>query len=619
MRFSSLNDLSDYKTSLSHKAPPDRTLWVCGGPGCLASGSLKVYEALLKERDKLKEDLKIKLKTEITGCLGLCERGPLVEVSPEGYFYERVKEEDAGEIALTTLVKGKLVERLCPDPLYPKKETLPFYKPQLRLIMDRFGKCSPESLDDYLRTGGYEALSLSLGTLGPDETARRVEESGLRGRGGGGFPTGLKWKAMRNSIGFPRYVLANGDEGDPGAFMNRSLMEGDPFSIIEGLTIGAFALGANIGFIYVRHEYPLSVERLSKAIEKALTGGFLGNNILGSGFDFSLSIVEGGGAFVCGESTALMASIEGREGTPRVKYVRSTEAGLWEKPTVLQNVETWANIPHIVLKGPEWFRSIGSPDNPGTKIFSLVGQVKRTGLVELPLGTNVGTLIDAAGGGVGKGRKFKAIQSGGPSGGCLPESAKSLPLDFDNLSRAGAMMGSGGLIVMDDLSCMVDVAKYFTGFLSEESCGKCAPCREALPLFHKILTDLSEGRGRKGDTDFLEKEARLLKQTALCGLGQSAANPILSTIKYFKAEYLEHEEGHCRSGRCKGLFFPKVTSKTCRACGACQKVCPASAIEGEKKEPRKVLKEKCISCGSCLKACLFEAMGVERRDYHHGA
>jgi NADH-quinone oxidoreductase subunit F len=357
----------------------------------------------------------------------------------------------------------------------------------------------------------------------------------------------------------------------------------------------------------------LSVKRLKLAIEAAKECGLLGDDILGTGNRFNLEIVEGGGAFVCGESTALMASIEGREGSPRVKYVRSTEAGLWEKPTLLQNVESWANIPLIVLNGPEWFKKTGSPGNPGTKVFSLVGQVRRTGLVELPLGTKVSELVEVAGGGVRKGRVFKAVQSGGPSGGCLPGSALDLPLDFDSLTKAGAMMGSGGLIVLDDLSCMVDVARYFTGFLVEESCGKCAPCREALPMLHTVLSDLTSGRARKGDTDFLEREARLLSSTALCGLGQSAANPILSTIKYFRAEYLEHEEGYCRAGRCKGLYIPFINKDACTGCGLCQKACPAGAIEGKKKEPHKVEAEKCVTCGACLSACGFKAVSAQRR------
>jgi NADH-quinone oxidoreductase subunit F len=571
-----------------------------------------VFEALQYEAFKRELGHKVAYRVELTGCLGLCERGPLVECSPQGFFYEKVSSNDAPEIIDKTLMKGILVERLVTNPQKPNKEHLPFYEPQNRLIMRRFGQSSPGNFDDYIRTGGYEALCLAF-ELGPIKTSKRVEDSGLRGRGGGGFPTGLKWQALREAKGSPRYILANGDEGDPGAFMNRSLMEGDPFSIIEGLTIGAFALGASQGYIYVRHEYPLSVLRLKNAIEEAEDRGLLGKDILGTGFDFHLLIVEGGGAFVCGESTALMASIEGREGIPRVKYVRSTEAGLWEKPTILQNVETWANIPLIVLNGPDWFKSIGAPQNPGTKVFSLVGEVRNTGLVELPLGTKVSTLVNQVGGGVHKGRKFKAIQSGGPSGGCLPESALSLPLDFDNLTKAGAMMGSGGLIIMDDLSCMVDVARYFTGFLVEESCGKCAPCREALPLFHKILMDLTTGKGQKGDTDFLESQAKTLSTTALCGLGQSAANPILSTIKYFRQEYLEHEEGYCRSGRCQDMYFPKIDSEACKACGACQKSCPTSAIEGKKKEPRLVLVSKCISCGSCLKSCPFCAISAQRR------
>ncbi|MDR2338909.1 MAG: 4Fe-4S binding protein [Deltaproteobacteria bacterium] len=607
-RFQHADGLLGHIKGLKGAPQPKRTLWVCGGPGCLAAGGAKVHEALLNEAEKAGLLGNPGYRISLTGCLGLCERGPLAEIRPEGHFYQNVGPGDAPGLVGEALLEGRIVEGLIKDPKNPTKDSLAFYKPQERRVMRRLGLIDPESLDDYLLHGGYEALALALGSLGPGETARRVEESGLRGRGGGGFPAGRKWRALRESVGRPRYVLANGDEGDPGAFMNRALMEGDPFSIIEGMTLGAFAMGAEAGFIYVRHEYPLSVMRLSKAIRLAKDRGLLGEGILGSDVGFELGIVEGGGAFVCGESTALMASIEGREGTPRVKYVRSTEAGLWERPTLLQNVESWANVPPIVLNGPEWFRSLGSKDNPGTKVFSLVGQVRDTGLVELPLGSRISDLVELAGGGVAKGRALKAVQTGGPSGGCLPASLMSLPLDFDSLTKAGAMMGSGGLIVMDDLSCVVDVARYFTAFLTEESCGKCVPCRDGLPLLLGVLTGLTKGEGRAGDTGLLVREAERLKATALCGLGQSAANPILSTVRYFQEEYLEHERGFCRSGRCQGLFVPAIDPGACTGCGLCRKACPAAAIEGKAKKAHKVLPGKCVSCGSCLPKCRFLAL-----------
>ncbi|MDR2612810.1 MAG: 4Fe-4S binding protein [Deltaproteobacteria bacterium] len=612
MRLGSTDDLRALRRELAARPGPKRRLWVCGGPGCLASGAQEVFRAVEEACRAQGLGGASGLRADLSGCLGLCERGPLAEVEPEGWLYGGLRPEDAGELVSETLIGGRFVERLAADPGCREKDSSPFYLPQKRHVMARFGRARPGSLEDYLATGGYGALELALSELGPEETFRRVERSGLRGRGGGGFPAGRKWRALKESGGGTRYLIANGDEGDPGAFMNRALMEGDPLSVIEGMTLGAYALGAGRGFIYVRHEYPLSVERLRAAAAAAEGAGLLGADILGRGFDFRLAIVEGGGAFVCGESTALTASIEGREGQPRVKYVRTTEAGLWERPTLLQNVESWANVPQIVANGPEWFRRTGSEANPGTKVFSLVGKVRRTGLVEVPLGTTVGALVNGAGGGVPRGRSFKAVQSGGPSGGCLPESALDLPLDFDALAEAGAMMGSGGLIVMDDLSCLVDTARYFTGFLCEESCGKCAPCREGLPALRDVLTDLTEGRGRPGDSAFLESQARLLAATALCGLGKSAANPVLSTLRHFREEYMEHEEGYCRAGRCRGMYLPEVDGDLCRACGACQKACPASAIEGERKEKRRVLPERCETCGACLAACPFEAVKARR-------
>ncbi|MDR1051105.1 MAG: 4Fe-4S dicluster domain-containing protein [Deltaproteobacteria bacterium] len=587
-----------------------RRLWVCGGPGCLAAGAAGVFAALADAVAGLGLAGSAGMSCELSGCLGLCEKGPLVQVEPEGWLYAKVTPADAPEIALETLSKGELIVRLLDDPKIPLKDDHPFYKPQRRLIMSRMGRTRPDSLEDYVAAGGYSALSKALSELGPGEVSRRVEASGLRGRGGGGFPAGRKWAACRSAPGPVKYVVANGDEGDPGAFMNRSLMEGDPFSVVEGMTLGAYAVGAAEGFIYVRHEYPLSVARLKKAVGTAEERGLLGENILGSGFSFKLRTVEGGGAFVCGESTALMASIEGREGQPRVKYVRSAERGLWDRPTLLQNVESWANVPAIVAEGPEWFKSIGAEGNPGTKVFSLVGQVRRSGLVETPLGTPVGTLVDGAGGGARPGRTIKAVQTGGPSGGCLPREKFDLPLDFDHLPAAGTIMGSGGLIVMDDLSCMVDVARYFTGFLSGESCGKCAPCREGLTLIGRILDDLCRGRGRRGDVLELASLGETLSRTALCGLGQSAANPLLSTIRYFAEEYREHEEeGFCRSGRCQGMFVPEIDADACRRCFRCAKVCPArAATVKSKREPPEIDLGACVSCGACLAECRFGAL-----------
>lgn len=605
--------MEKYRHELKSRPQPDRRLWVCGGTGCLAAGGGALLEALKKAAGRPGLAGRAAYKIDLCGCLGFCEGGPLVETTPEGYLYQKVTPDDAEEIVSETLLKGREISRLAAGPAGCPTLDLPFYKPQTLLIMNRWRRIDPESLDDYLRADGYEALALALSRYSPAEVSALVEASGLRGRGGGGFPAGRKWRACREAEGETKYVLANGDEGDPGAFMNRGLMEGDPHAVIEGMLLGAYAVGASVGYIYVRHEFAPSVARLSLALTSARERGLLGPNILGSGFSCGLEIVEGGGAFVCGESSALMTSIEGRAGTPRIKYVRSTERGLWESPTLLQNVETWANVPLIVKNGPDWFKTLGSPNNPGTKVFSLVGQVRRGGLVEMPLGQPLRVLVMDVGGGAPEGRRFKAVQTGGPSGGCLPESHLDLPVDFDHLNQAGAMMGSGGVIVMDDLCCMVDVARYFIKFLVGESCGKCVPCREGLSLFAQVLDDLCSGRAEPGDTARLEEWSALLAKTALCGLGQAAPNPILSTLKYFPEEYREHEEeNYCRAGRCRGMYRPVINQELCHGCGACLKACPVSAITGAEKEPHQLDEAICVTCGDCLRACRFGALSPER-------
>jgi len=613
MRLNSASDLRELRSRLVSEARP-RPVWVCAGPGCLAGGSAKVLEAFRAELTRRNLAAELHWVAEPAGCHGMCERGPLVEVGEERIVYQKVRPEDVPEIVEKTLLGGAVVERLTyRDPASREHrvhaEEIPFYALQRRRVMARMGRTDPTSIEDYLRTGGYSALEKALFGMTPEEVLRAVTDSGLRGRGGGGFPTGTKWDSCRRASGEPRYVLANGDEGDPGAFMDRSLMEGDPHAVVEGMILGGYAIGASEGIIYVRNEYPLSVRHLREAIRAACELGLLGDRILGTELSFHLDVCRGGGAFVCGESTALMASIEGRPGTPRVKYIRSTERGLWDKPTVLNNVETWANVPLVVLEGAEAFRSVGTEGSPGTKVFSLVGKAKHTGLVEVPMGTTLRQIIFDIGGGVIRDRAFKAVQTGGPSGGCIPESLLDLPVDFDRLGEAGSMMGSGGMIVMDDRTCMVDVARYFVDFLAEESCGKCVPCREGLKYMQALLADLCSGRGRPGDVERLREAAEALGDTALCGLGQSAPNPVLSTLRYFPEEYEEHErQGFCRAGVCHGLYVARVEASKCVGCAACAKVCPAGAVEGSPKAAHRVDPAKCVSCGACLDACSFGAI-----------
>jgi NADH-quinone oxidoreductase subunit F len=536
---------------------------------------------------------------------------------PENIFYQRVQVKDVPEIVSETAVNGGIIERL----LYTHPQTeekivheydVPFYALQERVILGDNGYIDPTSIDDYIAHDGYAALAKALHTMEPDEIVDIIKQSGLRGRGGAGFPTGRKWESCRNAEGEPKYVVCNADEGDPGAYMNRSTLEGNPHLVLEGMIIGAYAVGSHEGYIYVRHEYPLAVKNFELALEAARAYGLLGDDILGSGFDFDVKIARGGGAFVCGESSALMRSLEGDVGEPRAKYVHSVERGLWDKPTTLNNVGTWANVPHIVNKGWEWYTSLGTENSPGTKIFSLVGKVNNTGLVEVPMGVTLRKIIFDIGGGIPDGKKFKAVQTGGPSGGCIPESLLDLPVDFDELTKVGSMMGSGGMIVMDEDTCMVDVARYFLNFLREESCGKCTPCREGIARSLRILNRICEGEGQRGDIILLEELGEVLQGFSLCALGQTAANPVLSTIRYFRDEYEAHiHERRCPAAVCKALITYTIDPESCTGCTACARQCPQEAISGERKEPHKIDQSLCIRCGVCLDTCRFDAVFVE--------
>jgi NADH-quinone oxidoreductase subunit F len=586
---------------------------VCGGTGCHSFGSEKVADACRREIKRQKLTAKVEVK--VTGCHGFCEKGPLVVIKPQNIFYHRVKVEDVPEIISETMVKGKIINRLLyTDPGTGKKIThepeVPFYKKQQRLVFGSNGLIDPTEIGDYLAIGGYAALSKALFKMSPEGVIKEVKKAGLRGRGGGGFPTAAKWETCRQAPGETKYIICNCDEGDPGAFMDRSLMEGNPHSVLEGMIIGAYAIGGHEGYIYVRNEYPLAVRNAETAIKQAEECGLLGKNILGSGFDFDIKISRGGGAFVCGESTALMASLEGKVGEPRAKYVHTSEKGLYDKPTNLNNVETWANVPLIINKGAEWYAKIGTAGSKGTKIFSLVGKINNTGLVEVPMGITLREIIYDIGGGIPGGKKFKAVQTGGPSGGCIPEDKLDLPVDFDELNRVGSMMGSGGMIVMDENTCMVDIAKYFVNFLEGESCGKCVPCREGLKRMSQILTDITEGRGKEGDIDLLERLSATLVDTSLCALGSTAPNPVLTTLRYFRDEYEAHiKDKRCPAGVCKELVTYLIDEKKCPGCGLCVKACPVEAITPMgKKKPVVLDQEKCIKCGACYDVCNLDAV-----------
>ncbi|HUV53143.1 MAG TPA: NADH-ubiquinone oxidoreductase-F iron-sulfur binding region domain-containing protein [Dehalococcoidia bacterium] len=607
MRLSAPSDLVELrKDILSRRDPTKLCVTICSGTGCHAYGSEEVYESFVSEIQK--KGLQKKVGIRRTGCHGFCERGTVVVVFPEEICYLHVKPDDIPEIVATTLTERKVVERLLYEDQDGQKIVqegdIPFYKHQSRIVFGNNRFIDPKNMEDYIALGGYSALAKALSEMTPELVLDEVKKANLRGRGGGGFPAGVKWETTRNAPGEIKYVIVNADEGDPGAYMDRSLLEGNPHSVLEGLIIGAYAIGSHEGFIYVRQEYPLAVENITIALEQARKYGLLGKNILGSGFDFDVRIHRGAGAFVSGESSALMTAIEGRVGEPRPKYIRTAVSGIWERPSNLNNVETWATVPLIINKGADWFTGIGTKGSKGTKIFSLVGKVNNTGLVEVPMGMPLRDIIYKIGGGIRQGKKFKAVQTGGPSGGVIPERLLDTPVDFDELSKMGSMMGSGGMIVMDDTTCMVDIARYFLNFLSDESCGKCVPCREGIHKMLKILNRICAGEGRKGDIELLEEIAVVVQTSALCALGTTAPNPVLSTIRYFRDEYEAHiHEKHCPAGVCKALISYYIQPDKCKGCMICLRNCPVGAISGGKREVHFIQQNKCTKCGNCFEVC----------------
>ncbi len=616
MKVTSVNELEAIRSEILAGKDQDKPcIAVCGGPGCLANQCLEVRDAFVNEIAA--KGLTDKVDVRTTGCHGFCECGPIALIYPQEIFYQGLSIDDIPEIIEETIINNKTVDRL----LYTDDEAgqlvetegeVPFYKQQMRLILGNNSKIDPHSIEDYIAIGGYSALAKVLGGMQPMDVVDEIKNSGIRGRGGGGFPTGRKWESTRNAEGDIKYVICNADEGDPGAFMDRSILEGNPHSVLEGMIIGAYAIGSNEGYVYVRNEYPLALKNINLAIKQAREAGLLGDNILGSGFNFDLKVNRGGGAFVCGESTALMASLEGKPGEPRAKYIHTSDKGLWDRPSNLNNVETWANIPLIINNGADWYSAIGTESSKGTKVFSLVGKINNTGLVEVPMGMTLREIIFDIGGGIPGDKAFKAVQTGGPSGGCIPESLIDLPVDYDRLTEVGSMMGSGGMIVMDEDTCMVDVARYFINFLMEESCGKCVPCREGLLRMGEILTDITEGRGRMEDLDLIQDLSEVLKDASLCGLGQTAPNPVMSTLKYFRDEYEAHIKDHkCPAGVCTELITYSIDAGNCTGCGLCLKKCPAEAITGETKQPHVLDTGKCIKCGICYDVCKFDAVRKE--------
>ena len=593
------------------------SILICAGTGCIAGGAMKIYDNFKSECEarglkvyvglKHDSDEEKSLHVKMSGCHGFCEMGPLVHIEPMGVMYIHVKPEDCHEILEKTVLGGEVIDRLVyhlDGTAYPKQEDIPFYKKQHRVVLENCGTSDAEDIEEYIAKGGYSAFEKALFEMTDEQICRNILDSGLRGRGGGGFPAGRKWDGARKQKSAKKYIVCNGDEGDPGAFMDRSVMEGNPHSVLEGMMIAGLAVGSDEGYIYVRAEYPLAVNRLKTAIARAEEMGLLGTNILGSDFNFRIHVNKGAGAFVCGEGSALTASIEGNRGMPRVKPPRTIEHGLWAEPTVLNNVETFANVPLIIKNGVEWYHSIGTEKSPGTKAFALTGNVVNTGLIEVPMGTTIREVVFDIGGGIPNGKKFKAVQIGGPSGACLPESLLDSPVDYDSLKAAGAMMGSGGLVVVDEDTCMVDLARFFLSFTQAESCGKCTPCREGSKRMLEILERICQGKGKPGDIEDLERLARTMQQAALCALGQTAPNPVLSTLRFFRDEYEAHiYDKKCPAKACTDLLEYWIDPEKCIGCGMCARACPADAISGEKRQPHVIDTAKCVKCGTCVTQC----------------
>jgi NADP-reducing hydrogenase subunit HndC len=587
-------------------------LMVCAGTACVSNRAFNVMDALKREikRHKLEDEVQV----VATGCNGFCARGPIVVVQPDGIFYQMLTEEDIPHLVEEHLLKGRPVKRLMYVPEeeerpIPRMSDIGFFKKQRLIALRNRGLVDPENIDEYIARGGYKALAKALTSMTPEGIIEEIKLSGLRGRGGAGFPTGRKWELARRSPGDQKYVICNADEGDPGAYMDRSIVESDPHSVIEGMLIGARAIGATQGFVYIRNEYPLALERLEHAIKQAREYGLVGQGILGSDLEFDLSVHRGAGAFVCGEETSLISSIEGKPPEPRIRPPFPAESGVFGKPTNINNVETWANVPSIIQRGSEWFSSIGTETSKGTKVFSLVGKINNTGLVEVPMGITIREIVFDIGGGIPNGKKFKAVQSGGPSGGCIPAELMDIPIDYERLTEVGSMMGSGGLIVMDEDTCMVDVAKFFLDFLRKESCGKCSSCRDGTEQMYRIVSDISDGKGKEGDLELLEELAYAVKEASLCGLGTTAPNPVLSTLRYFRDEYEAHiRDKRCPAGVCKALIEYSIVEDRCTGCMLCSKNCPEGAISGEKKKPHVIDQSKCIKCGVCYEVCRFDAV-----------